>query len=127
MVLHSRFEFLLEDKQEFSLGRFDVTPFYICSDRTLYQNLHLNLHILPVFHSISVGFGTAAVCYLFYRKSEIFTMNLESGDIHTGRVQHTRAVYYTSEETGTHGPCANHTDRVRQLWKPDQKVETNVK
>ena len=54
-------------------------------------------------------------------------MNLESGDIHTGRVQHTRAVYYTSEGTGTHGLCANHADRVRQLWKPDQKVETNVK
>ena len=53
-------------------------------------------------------------------------MNLESGDIHTGRVQHTRAVYYTSEGTGIHGPCTNHADRVRQLWKPDQKVETNV-
>ena len=50
---------------------------------------------LSVFNSISVGFGTAAVCYLFYRKSAMFPKNLESGDLHTDRVH-------------PHGPCAAH-------------------
>ena len=63
---------------------------------------------------------------LIYRKSVIFPKNLESGDLHTGRAPCTRTVCCTSEESWLHGPCTNHTDRVRQLWKPDQKEKPTL-
>ena len=68
---------LLEDKQDLSLGWFDILVLYLGFDRTLHQNLNLNLWIHVYFTSYLLDFVLLSLWLIFCRELVEINKKLE--------------------------------------------------